>query len=184
MRSQVLEAHSAWEVMLHQVAGRLGKQHLSSVASAHDACGAVDVQADIALGAKLRLTRMQAYAHPHGHTIRPGMESHGSLRIHCCRDGIGGASKGHKEGISLGIDLVAMVLMESCTQQASALGQHVGVALTQTLEQAGGPFDVSEEEGDCSPREVRHGGRPLSGFDTVCRGKTRRYCLLKGVCHR
>ena len=77
-----------------------------------------------------------------------------------------------------------MVLMESRTQQASALGQHVGVALTQTLEQAGGPFDVSEEEGDCSPREVRHGGRPLPGFDTVFRGKTRRYCLLKGVCQR
>src|SRR5215470_7231384 len=101
MRSQVLEAHSAWEVMLHQVAGRLGKQHLSSVASAHDACGAVHVQADIALSGKLWLTRMQAYAHTHGHTLRPGMESQGSLHLHCCRDRIGGASKGDEEGVPL-----------------------------------------------------------------------------------
>src|SRR5215831_9115438 len=101
MHSQVLQAHSAWEVMLHQVAGRLREQHLPPVPSTHDARGAMHVQAHIALSGKLWLTRMQADAHTHGHIIVPGMESHGSLHLYCCPDGIGSVDKSHKERISL-----------------------------------------------------------------------------------
>ena len=46
---------------------------------------------------------------------------------------IGGTSKGDEEGISLGVNLVTMVLLEYVAQQASAIGQHVGIAFTQLL---------------------------------------------------
>ncbi len=59
-----------------------------------------------------------------------------------------------------------MMLMESRTQQVSALGQHVGVSLTQTVEQVRGPFDVGEEEGDHSGRELTHAAPPDKGCTT------------------
>ena len=46
--------------MFHQVAGRLGKQHLPSMSRAHVACGTVHVQANVALSRKLWLTCIEA----------------------------------------------------------------------------------------------------------------------------
>src|SRR5437764_1023396 len=54
----------------------------------------------------------------------------GRLLGYSCRDGIGGTSKGDKEGVSLGIDLVTMVLLEQAAQQVPAIGQHSGIVLT------------------------------------------------------
>src|SRR3989442_691161 len=121
MRSQVPQAHSLWEVMFYQVTGRLGKQYLSSVASAHDACSAMDVQADVPFGGKLRLARMQADAHTHGHPVGPGMSSKGTLHLYCRCDSIGGTGKGHQEGIALGVDFVTAKCAERATHQGSAL---------------------------------------------------------------
>ena len=43
------------------------------------------------------------------------MGGEGELDRHCCCNGIAGASKGHKEGIPLRVDLVAIELKERGT---------------------------------------------------------------------
>ena len=109
MRSQVL-AHFAWEVMLHQVAGRLRKQHLSSVASAHDACGSVNIQADIAFVGTLGLTGMQTHTDAHRHPMGKRMRNERTLGSYRGLDGIGGASEGYEESIALRVNDVPVPL--------------------------------------------------------------------------
>src|SRR5438067_89209 len=77
-----------------------------------------------------RFARMQSNAHPHRDAARPCLICEGSLYVYSCRDGIGGTSKGDKECVSLGIDLVTMVLLEQASQQVPAIGQHSGIVLT------------------------------------------------------
>jgi hypothetical protein len=62
------------------------------------------------------------------------MTGEGTLNSDSRYNCIGGARKGHEEGIALRIDLVAVMLVERCTQEISALGKHVAVVLTQVLE--------------------------------------------------
>ncbi len=71
--SQVAQAHLFRQVLLHEGSGCLGEQHLPPVRRAHDARGAVDIQADVAFGCPRRLAGMNAHAHTHGSTFRPGM---------------------------------------------------------------------------------------------------------------
>src|SRR5258708_38564714 len=105
--------------MLHQIPRCLGKQDLSAASSAHNACSVMHIQTDIAFRRTLQFTSVQTHTHPHHHTFRPGMGSEGTLDSHCPRDGISGASKGHKEGIPLHWDLVGVEL-EECGGQEGA----------------------------------------------------------------
>jgi hypothetical protein len=51
-----------------------------------------------------------------------------------------------------------MMLVERYTQKAPALGQHVGVALTQVLEYARRALDIGEKQRNGSRREFAHIG--------------------------
>src|SRR2546428_7174418 len=73
---------------------------------AHDARRVMHVQANIALSRTLWLARMQTHAYMHFCTIGPGMGSKRTLHLHCRGHCIGGACKGHEEGIALGVHLV------------------------------------------------------------------------------
>src|SRR5436309_12754751 len=134
MGSQVSQAHSVWQVMLYQVASGLGQQHLSSVACAHDACGPMHVQAPIAFSRTLWLARMQTHAYLHCCTIGPRMGSKRTLHLHCRTHRIGGACKGHKEGIALGIHLVPVPAVKGCTQELAALGEDAIIAVAYLLQ--------------------------------------------------
>src|SRR5712692_1244821 len=119
--SQVLQAHSIWEITLHQVTGGLREHHLSSVASTHDACRVMDVQAHIALGGRLGLTGMQPHTDAYRHPTWKSMGSESVLGSHRGFDGICGAREGHEEGIALSIHLVAVPLHKRGPQQAPAV---------------------------------------------------------------
>src|SRR5437763_4974530 len=120
MGSKVSQAHPVWEVMLYEVMRGLGEQHLASMACAHDACCPMHVQAHIAFSRTLWLARMQTYADMHGGTIGPGMGSQRTLHLHCRGHRIGGACKGHEEGIALGVHLVPIPALKACTQELAA----------------------------------------------------------------
>src|SRR5947209_16937460 len=130
MLPQVLQVGAGWKVLLDQLAGRRREQDLSSVSRAHDAGCVMHVDPNVAVCSQHRFARMQPNAHTHRGAVRPHMICEGSLYVYSCRDGIGGTGKGDKEGVSLGIDLVTMVLLEQAAQQVPALGQHSGIVLT------------------------------------------------------
>ena len=73
------------------------------------------------------------------------MRAQGTLGRHCCQDSLSGPNENDEETIPLHIDLITVMLAKSRAQQIAALAQHVGVALTQLLEQECRPLDVSEE---------------------------------------
>src|SRR6516164_5821056 len=98
--------------MLHQFASRLREKHLPSMGNAHNASSVMHVQAYIAFKSKLWFASVQAHAHAHCHPIRPGLGEESTLSSYRCRDRFGGMSKGHEEGIALGVDLVSMILVE------------------------------------------------------------------------
>src|SRR5437588_12998405 len=130
MLTQVLQVGARGQVLLDQLARRRREQDLSSISSAHDASSVMHVHPNVAVCSPRRFARMQPNAHAHRGAIRPRVTCEGSLYIYSCRDGIGGTGKGDKEGVSLGIDLVTIVLLEQAAQQVSAIGQHFSIVLT------------------------------------------------------
>src|SRR5215467_9993333 len=154
----------------------------------HDTCSAMYVHANVAFRGQRRFARVQPHAHAHGHTFRPGMSSEGALRLNDCQHRVSSTSKGDEEAITLGIDLVAIPLLEGGTQHLPALRQHTAIAVTQLLEQVSRFFDVSEEQGDRSCWEAAQRGftLPIPGWvlrrrSKACSsGRFRMECLLQG----
>src|SRR5258708_21876940 len=146
MLPQVLQVGAGWQMLLDQLAGHRREQDLSSVSGTHDAGGMMYIHPDVAVCSQHRFARMQANAYPHRCVIRPHMICEGSLYLYSCRDGIGGTSKGNKEGISLGVNFVAVILCEYLSQQVPAVSQHPSLALTQRLQEARRAFDIGEEQ--------------------------------------
>ena len=78
---------------------------------------------------------MQPHAYAERHTLRPGMGGEGALGSYRGGERITGASKDGKNGIPLRIDLVALLSLENASQQCTARGQQLAVAIAELLEQ-------------------------------------------------
>jgi len=89
---------------------------------------------------------MQADPHPDREAFGPGMFCEDSLYGCGSRNCISGTGKGDKEGISLGINLVTIVLLEYAVQRMPTVGQHVGIVLPQLLQEARRVFSIGEEQ--------------------------------------
>jgi hypothetical protein len=63
------------------------------------------------------------------------MASERVLAIYGRCNGINGARKGHEEGITLRVHFMTVPLVESGTQELTALRQEISIALTQLLEE-------------------------------------------------
>jgi hypothetical protein len=142
--AKIPQAHSCWQVILHEGTRCLGQEGLPAMASSTDACGSMHVQADIAAGGKGRLAGMQAHAHMYWQTLWPGMGSQSVLRHYGRRDGVRGALEGDEKPVPCRVDLVAIPRLECLTQQSPVLRQHLGVTVAQALEKACGALDVAK----------------------------------------
>ncbi len=145
--SQILEAHPRGQMRLHESGNRLREQHLPPVPGAHNARGLMHINPDVAFSTLLRFARMQPDAHAYDTSLGPGMEEERALHSNSSRDRVGSAGKNQKERVSLGIDLVTVEGGAGCSQQLAIVCQDLLVWLFSCLlEQARGPFQVSEEE--------------------------------------
>src|SRR5215470_17432284 len=97
------------------------------------------------------------------------MIGEGTLHGNGSRNGVGGTCEGYKESITLHIYLRAVALIENRAQHLPEVGQHIGVVLTQLLQEARGSFNVGEEEGDGSRREITQSGPFLLALGYVSR---------------
>src|SRR5688572_30015458 len=82
----------------------------------------------------------------------------GTLHGSCSSDRVRGTRERHEEGITLGIDLHPTVGGERFTQSATVGAQRPRIAAgAQLLQELRRPFNIGEEEGDGSGREIaRH----------------------------
>jgi hypothetical protein len=79
--------------------------------------------------------------------------------------GAGGAGKDHEEAVALGVDFAPAVVRPRLAQEALVVGEHLGVAVAETLRQSGGAFDVGEQKGDGPRWQVRHGPPPHDSWE-------------------
>ena len=118
------------------------------------------IHTDIAFGGELRFAGMQTHAHAHLHTMWPGVGGETALGGHGSPDGIAGTGKGDEESIPLGIHFVTEIHLEGHAQEAATLHQHLGVIVTQLLEQLCRSLDIGEEQCYRSRGQVTHAGLP------------------------
>ncbi len=130
---------------------RSGDQHLASMAGRSDARRPVKVHADIPLGRQRRLAGVDAHAHAHP----PGRER--PLCFSGRRHGAAGRLEGDEEGIALGAELDAAVVVDRLAQYPVMLCEQDVVGGPELVQQPCRTLDVGEEECDGSGRKLAHG---------------------------
>ena len=126
MRAEVADGHALGQVATDERVRRLREEHLASVAGGRDARGAMDVEADVAVGARVGLSGVQAHAHAHRWPSGQGSAARASWPRCGGGDRIGGAREGDEEGVALGSDLDAGA--EGVAEQRLVPLEHVAVA--------------------------------------------------------
>ncbi len=149
-------------LVLEEGLRRLGDEDLTSVPGGPDTGRPMDGEPGVATARCSRLARVQAHANLDLHAFRPGVRRDRELALDSRQECISRTREGDEEGVALGIDLVASVRFECRAQQALVLLEHAAVALPQQLDEPCRPFDVGEEEGDGSARQVGHVARSVN----------------------
>jgi hypothetical protein len=103
------------------------------VSGIHDASCTVHIQANITFDGWVRLTGVQTHAYPYGFPLGPHLRSQGALGNNCCCERIARTGKSYEKGITLRVDLMALILKECHAQKVPARGQHVSISLTYAL---------------------------------------------------
>ena len=146
---QPMQAEVAERFAVEEGGRRRRQDRLAAVGERSHARAAVHVDADVALGAELGSSGVQADAH----ADRPVRE-----RLAACPSCVGcapGGREGDEEGVALRVDLDAAVGRERLAQRAPVLGERFAVRVRAELpEQARRALDVGEEERDRAGREL------------------------------
>lgn len=98
---------------------------------------------------------------------RPRVPCEVRLGLGCSEDRVARGLKRVEEGITLGVDLVALVRDEGGAQYPTMLGQEIRIELSRALEQARRAFDVREEESDLPGRRLDHLGSDYCAVDLI-----------------
>jgi hypothetical protein len=119
----------------------------------------MDVDSDVPFVGELRLTGVD----PHANADRAAADRLAGGG--CGRDRVGRSREGDEESIALGVDLDAVVPGERSSQRGAVFGEQIGVPGAVFPEEPRGAFDVCEEKGDGSGRQVgpRHARDDLMG---------------------
>jgi hypothetical protein len=84
------------------------------------------------------------------------MHQHGPLRRDGRKQGIPSPGKDREHSIPLGVHHLTLGFPNGGTEQPLMSGENLRVSVTQLLQEACGPLDVGEEEGDGPRRQAGH----------------------------
>jgi hypothetical protein len=128
------------------------------VAGGADPRGAVHADAHVALLAYLGLARVQSHAHLDDDVLRPAARGEIALCADRRGDRLGRRAEGDEERVALRVHDPSVVRGEGGAQEASVLGEQLVVPVAaEVLQQGGRAFEVREQEGDGSARELAQG---------------------------
>src|SRR5579884_526587 len=153
---QIAQCHGIRQILLNKIAGRMRKQHLSTVSSAHDACSAVHIHPNVALFYRLWFASMNAHAHANRHIVRPLVSQQSTLSAHSCRNSIQCTRKNDKEGISLRVNFLTMPLLKGHAQERPTISQYIGIAWSKLPQQTSRTFNIGEEQCDRACWQMAH----------------------------
>src|SRR5439155_12312154 len=146
----VLTEVTQLDVAAEQVACRLGDQHLPAVPGRRDPGRTMDIDPDVSLLGDDRLACVQAHAYAN----RPLAQR--LLGVRRCCERVLRTPKGDEEGVTLRVDLDAVVAVKDLAQKAPVVGERVDVAVAELMVQPRRAFDVREEERDSAGWQLAH----------------------------
>ena len=124
-------------------------EHLAAVTGGSDSRRPMNVHAHVALVGQKRRARVDPDPDPD----RAGGER--LRRLVCGGNRAGRRPEGDEKCVSLGVDLDTAVGGEGLTQEAAVLGERLRIRLgAEIVQELGRAFDVGEEKGDGSGREL------------------------------
>src|SRR6266542_3213453 len=121
-----------------------------------DPGGPVDVEPDVIVTAHGSLTRVDPHPHPDRRLWRPGVCGHGSLRLRRRRQGRERGPERREERITHGPDVDTAGVADGTAEQTVVVLENRPPPRSKRLEHPCGAFDVREEEGDGSGRQLAH----------------------------
>ena len=126
----------------------------------HDACGAMDVEPDV-LGRRCeRFPRVDSHPDAESLPLGPLLRAEVALRLPCGSHSIRGSTKRDEHAVALCVHLVAIVARARLAQDLPVPLERRGVRVsTELVQQACRPFNVAEDERDCSSRLGCHASR-------------------------
>ncbi len=145
----------AVEGLGEQVARRLREKNLCAVCRARHAGSPVHVEADVAVDGTCRLAGVEPHADADDLAVRPRMRSERSLsgrRGSRCR---GGGGERDEERIPFRAQLDSAVGGKSFPHDAVVFAEEARPALPDPLGERRRAFDVREEQGDRSGRQLQ-----------------------------
>ena len=158
MLTEIANARAA----VQQRMGLRREHDLAPVSCAHDARGAVHVDADVPLVGDGRLPGVQADPDRHRAALQR------LLNVRGCRGGIGRSREGDEEGVALCVDLDTPMGSDHLPHDLAVCDEHVCVPIAELMQEPGRPLDVREHERHGSAREVaRHPARLTQRSQTV-----------------
>ena len=125
-----------------------------------DACGAVQIDADVVALLERGRAGVQAHANLERELLRPGVRQVGALSRHGRRHRLTRVGERGTKLVPTRVDLVAVVPGDGLAHQPPVVGDRARVVVAQTLDEPRGVLHVAEEEGDFPGRErAGHEGR-------------------------
>ena len=103
-----------------------------------------------------RLARVHAHPDAKALALRPGVGLERALGGNGGRNGVPRTLEGVEERVALRVELAAAARAEGVADDPPVLGERLGVAVAEPLEQARRPLDVGEDEGDGAAVELAH----------------------------
>ena len=162
-RDQVLEPVLAEigdvRIVGQQRAGPLRDHHLPSVRDAGDPRGAVHVDPDVPVAGDVRLTGVDADAHPDPRVTERLLDLQRGKRS------VNGLTKGHEERVARRVDLDAAVSGEDLAQPRPVIEQDVAVRVAQLLDEPRRARDVAEQEGHGALGKAPHDAHASGDVD-------------------
>ena len=132
---------------------RRRQEHLTAVAGGADPRRTVHVDPDVALLPDDRLSRVEAHPDAQVCPVGPLVRGERLLRRDRGRDGVAGALEAEEERVALRVDLLTATGGELVADQAPVLREHLGVPVSEPLQELRRAGDVREDEGDRAAAE-------------------------------
>src|SRR3954452_23857332 len=117
------------------------QRDLAAVRSRANPRRAADSNADIAVGMKMRLGRVEPHSHPYGVIGKKR-----TLGSDGRRHGIGSTLENDKEGIALGVDLLSAMRHDRFADETTVLRANITVRGTMPTRKLRRALDVAEED--------------------------------------
>jgi hypothetical protein len=154
--ANVSDRHAVREAASNQRSRRLGHEHLAAVARRGDASRTVHIDTEVVVPSRDALAGVHPHPHAQPDTVHRLLSGQSALSRHRGSYGLRRRSECDEERIPFGPNLVALLLRDRPADDLGVAILKNTIPIAQSVKERGGPFDVGEQEGNRSRRQLSH----------------------------